>query len=115
MLILKALSTIITFGLVTHQAQATVFHAYSGFGCEGDVQENINVWDNTCADWMGDFSSVRAVAPGGWAQRLSFITQDCLSGKIVAQYWADFGGDYWKEGVCITLEEKCSAASSFLG
>jgi hypothetical protein len=36
--------------------------------CSGGVRE-VNVWENTCADWMGGFSSFRVKVYGGSGQR----------------------------------------------
>jgi hypothetical protein len=95
-------------------AHATMFTAYRHDNCQGDAQE-VNIWDNTCGDWHNDFRSVRPLAYGGGAQRITLKVGDCL-GTGRRSFWADGGGnDGWTIGNCLNMEYTMSAAASFRG
>lgn len=104
----------LALGLATPIAQAAVFMAFPDNNCAGNGQE-VNVWDNTCAEWPNNFRSVRVLGYGGRAQRLNFETGVCWSGGGPS-YWADGGGnDGWTVGNCLNMGVTCTTVMSWHG
>jgi hypothetical protein len=92
-----------------------VFNAYEGEHCQGNAKEGINVYDNTCDSNPGfTWRSYIPVAYGGHRQRAGFYgggSCDALAGPWTDTY-ADGGGDYFKQGQCVTLSFAANAAGS---
>ena len=52
-------------------ANASVMTLYSGPDCTGDIQEGVNVWDNTFATWINGFQSFMLTSGGAGGQVIS--------------------------------------------
>jgi hypothetical protein len=61
-------------------ANAAVMTLYSGPDCTGTPQEDVNVWDNTCATWMNGFQSFKLTTPGGDNQFITTYSRNACAG-----------------------------------
>ncbi|KAH7350055.1 hypothetical protein B0T11DRAFT_302209 [Plectosphaerella cucumerina] len=91
---------------------AFVVDAYTGVECTGDVQ-SVNIWDNTCGNWMKTYRSFRLQHYGGKGQKAHFcrlnLCNECKRWRI------DGRGDSLKIGDCVTSwEDKLGSMGSFL-
>ncbi|KAF2107085.1 hypothetical protein BDV96DRAFT_654173 [Lophiotrema nucula] len=94
----STLTTLAIASLAT-TSSAFVMDVYDSNDCSGDAR-NVNVWDNTCATWMGGFKSYIPRVYGGTHQYAYFFApSNCgsLPGSIGGD-WADGGG--FKVGQC---------------
>ncbi|KAI4948588.1 hypothetical protein J4E91_006014 [Alternaria rosae] len=55
---------------------AFVIDTFSGRDCGGNVQQNVNIWDNTCATWPEGFGSFKITTWGGSHQYAYFFAPD---------------------------------------
>jgi hypothetical protein len=64
---------------------AFVVDAYTGVECTGDVQ-SVNIWDNTCGNWMNTYRSFRLQHYGGKGQKAHFcrlnLCNECKRWRI---------------------------------
>lgn len=60
--------------------QAAIVSLYSGPDCTGDVQDDVNVWDTSCATWMNGFQSFIITTPGGDGQFLMAYSENSCYG-----------------------------------
>ncbi|ORY03673.1 hypothetical protein BCR34DRAFT_667357 [Clohesyomyces aquaticus] len=77
------------------QGSAFVMDIYDSDNCSGPAR-SVNVWDNTCATWMGGFRSYAPRVYGGAHQKsYFFIPGNCgdLTSSLNSR-WVD-GGDGW--------------------
>ena len=110
-------SAISILAIMATSSQAFVMDTYASGDCTGPVLENVNVWDNTCADWPKRFRSFTLRAYGSYHQKARFHEGDhgCNDNFLVERIWVDGGGK--KIGECVPiiggLEEAGSASSLF--
>jgi hypothetical protein len=89
---------------------------YNTNDCSGDFR-SVNVWDNSCASWMGGFRSYKFWVYGGSHQSSHFFPNgNC--GNLFDDFgggWVDSGGNI-KIGQCYTFGDRvANAASSWNG
>ncbi|KAF1849567.1 uncharacterized protein K460DRAFT_40 [Cucurbitaria berberidis CBS 394.84] len=110
-----ALATVLT--LVT-QGSSYVIDVYDSDNCSGGSRE-VNVWDNTCATWMGGFKSYKPKVYGGPHQKAYFfVPGNC--GDLTTSFgghWADGGDGDFQAGRCMNFGSNrvVNAASSYRG
>lgn len=83
------------------QSSAFVMDIYDSADCSGTAR-SVNVWDNTCATWMGGFQSYVPRVYGGPHQKsYFFIPGNC--GDLTSSYgvhWVDGGDGNFQVGQC---------------
>jgi hypothetical protein len=87
----STLTTLATALAVTSQGSAFVMDVFNSEDCTGESR-SVNVWDNTCATWMGGFKSFKPTTYGGIHQKAYFfIPGNC--GDLLTAY-----GTFWVDG-----------------
>lgn len=79
-------------------SSAFVVECYRSGDCSGSSQ-HVNVYDNTCADWMDGFNSIKVAAYGGSHQKAFFCSRGGCGGSC-KEFWADGGDPNFKIGQC---------------
>jgi len=109
----STLSTLAIVASLMVPSSGYVIDVYNSKDCTGDAR-NVNVWDNTCATWMGGFQSYIPRVYGGTHQYAYFFApNNCgsLPGAIGGN-WADGGG--FKVGTCYSFgDHVANAAASY--
>ena len=111
----STLTTLAAVISLTTPGSAFVMDIYNSKDCSGNAR-SVNVWDNTCATWMGGFQSYTARVYGGRHQKAYFFAPgNCgsLHGAISTE-WADGGG--FKVGNCHSFgDHVANAVASYSG
>jgi hypothetical protein len=85
-----ALTTLATALAVASKGSAFVMEIFDSVDCTG-TSRHVNVYDNTCATWMGGFNSYLPKVYGGTHQRaFFFVPGNC--GDLPGAYdtkWVD--------------------------
>jgi len=83
------------------QSSAFVVNVYDSQDCSGPARE-VNVWDNTCANWMGGFQSYKPVVYGGGQQKIYLFIPGSCGNLLDARggQWADGGDSGFQVGHC---------------
>ncbi|KAF1975803.1 hypothetical protein BU23DRAFT_579021 [Bimuria novae-zelandiae CBS 107.79] len=96
---------------------AFVMDTYTDSNCN-DYGQNVNVWDNTCADWPNAFKSFKITTWGGNHQHgWWFAPDNCgsLPGSIKNGYVDSTTFDF-KIGECVSLGDNvANAVASWYG
>ena len=79
--------------------------------CTGAARE-VNVWDNTCAGWMGGFRSVRVKVFGGSNQHAYFCPTNGCDGRC-SSWWARGKSPEFQIGSCLGGFPGYNSAGSF--
>ncbi|KAH6868503.1 hypothetical protein BKA58DRAFT_196056 [Alternaria rosae] len=98
----SATSTIAIMAGLAASGTAFVIDTFSGRDCGGNVQQNVNIWDNTCATWPEGFGSFKITTWGGSHQYAYFFAPDnCgyLPGAIGVGY-VDSSTNDFVQGRC---------------
>ncbi|KAF2727399.1 hypothetical protein EJ04DRAFT_398333, partial [Polyplosphaeria fusca] len=106
-----SVATLATIVTLTTPGSAFVVNIYDQPDCQGDARE-VNVWDNTCANWEGSFRSFKPTVYGGTHQHAYFFTPgDCgsLPGNIWND-WADGGGGSFRVDQCASFDNQVANA-----
>jgi hypothetical protein len=95
--------------------------AYGQPYCTGPTQE-VNVWDNTCANWRTPFRFFEVLVYEGYHQRALFYSDGCdggtLSCNLIGNYqafWADGGDASFQMGRGVELFVEMYSAESLAG
>lgn len=95
------LTTLATAFALANQGSGFVMDVYDSDNCSG-VARSVNVWDNTCATWMGGFRSYIPRVYGGPHQKsYFFVPGNC--GDLTTSFggaWADGGDGNFQVGQC---------------
>ena len=96
----SALATLTTALTFTAQGTAFIIDIYNSEDCSGDSR-SVNVYDNTCASWMGGFASYVPRVYGGAHQYVDFYVPGACAGPTVGGgAWVDGGDGNFKIGQC---------------
>ncbi|KAJ9616071.1 hypothetical protein H2204_014112 [Knufia peltigerae] len=83
---------LLSLGLTSTLGSAYVVQVYDDHDCTQNGRE-VNVWDNTCATWMGGFGSFEVKAYGSSGQKARFhVANNCGGSTIGGAYFADGTG-----------------------
>ena len=85
--------TAIILGACALAANAAVLDTYTSTDCSGAVQDTVNVWDNSCANWFKPFSSYIIRTAGGSGQQVTGYSGGGCAGDTTHCSWADEVGD----------------------
>ncbi|KAF2727702.1 hypothetical protein EJ04DRAFT_570152 [Polyplosphaeria fusca] len=97
-------SAIAILSAVAGLGTAFKLETFSDDSCN-DKNQNVNVWDNTCADWPSGFKSYKITTWGGNRQYAYFFGPDncgSLPGAIIGGYVDRTTKDYELD-TCYTL------------
>ncbi|KAH8722704.1 hypothetical protein GQ44DRAFT_711485 [Phaeosphaeriaceae sp. PMI808] len=112
---LSALATVLA---LASQSSAFVMDVYDSTDCSGGSR-SVNVWDNTCATWMGGFKSFRPNTYGGNHQKAYFfIPGNCGDlTSAVNVHWVDGGDGGFQNGNCYGIDNgrSANAVASYRG
>ena len=97
---------------ITHLAVlalASLSHAFTvetfaGPNCEGEVLEEVNVYDNTCATWPKPFRSFGPKYFGGYGQIATIYPENaCRIRELNQEFGADGNDEDFQKFLCIDL------------